>query len=84
MEKHMPGIIPVACWDHARRYFDASDEHPSASAEALAYIKRLYKIERGIKEASVEERANWNGKAKPCPSSWNSRPGWKVIRSSTP
>ncbi|MCB1100577.1 MAG: IS66 family transposase, partial [Verrucomicrobiae bacterium] len=57
MGKAHPGIIPVACWDHARRYFtDASDEHPSASAEALAYIKRLYKIERSLKEASVEER----------------------------
>ena len=57
MGKEHQGIIPVGCWDHARRYFtDASDEHPSASAEALAYIKRLYKIERGLKEASVEER----------------------------
>lgn len=57
MGKEHKGIIPVACWDHARRYYtDASDEHPSASAEALAYIKRLYKIERGIKEVSVEER----------------------------
>ena len=57
MGKEHPGIIPVGCWDHARRYFtDASDEHPNASAEALAYIKRLYKIERSLKEASVEER----------------------------
>lgn len=51
------GITAVACWDHARRYFtDASDEHPSATAEALAYIKRLYKIEKSLKEASVKER----------------------------
>lgn len=51
------GITAVACWDHARRYFtDASDEHPSACAEALAYIKRLYKIERRLKAAGVTER----------------------------
>ncbi len=57
MGKAHPGITPVACWDHARRYYvDASDEHPSASAQALAYIKRLYKIERSLKEANAEER----------------------------
>ena len=57
MGKSHEGITAVACWDHGRRYFtDASEEHPSASAEALAYIKRLYKIEREFEESSADER----------------------------
>lgn len=54
---HRDGVIEVACWDHGRRYFvDASDEDPSAAAEALAHIKLLYKVERELVQEDAERR----------------------------
>jgi len=42
-----PGVVEVGCMDHARRYFtDASGNDPILCAEALAYLKRLYQLER--------------------------------------
>jgi transposase len=51
------GVVEVGCWDHARRYFaDASDNDPWLCAEALTYIRRLYRVERRAAALSPEER----------------------------
>jgi transposase len=51
------GVVEVGCWDHARRYFtEASANDPRLCTEALAYIKRLYRVERRAKGMSPEER----------------------------
>jgi len=46
-------VIEVACWAHARRkFFDAMKADPMRAQVALAYIRRLYEIEkrgRGLK-----------------------------------
>ena len=40
-------VVEVACWAHARRkFYDARNSDPRASAEALAQIKLLYAVER--------------------------------------
>lgn len=44
-------IIEVLCWAHARRkMFDAQDTDAARAAVALAYIRRLYQVERLAKE----------------------------------
>jgi transposase len=49
--RRMEGVVLAGCWDHARRYFvDACGEDAKPAAEALSYIKRLYKIEKGLKD----------------------------------
>jgi hypothetical protein len=52
---HARGIIEVACWAHARRkFYDARATDPERSHAALAWIGRLYDIERvakGIRSA---------------------------------
>ena len=51
------GVREVGCWDHARRYFtDASANDPRLCAEALAYIRRLYRLERRAEGKSASER----------------------------
>jgi len=72
-----PGIVHAGCWAHARRKFDEilkanpggkDPKKPSSAETALAYIRRLYVIERAANEAGltgaalVEERRT---KAKP-------------------
>jgi len=58
-------ITPLGCWDHARRKFkEAQDaqpkgkknQKPSKADMALAFINKLYLIERGIKEASIDDK----------------------------
>lgn len=50
-------IIEVACWAHARRKFnDAKATDKPRGHEALAFIGRLYEIERIAKEKSAKER----------------------------
>jgi transposase len=40
-------VIEVACWAHARRkFFDAMKVDPKRAQVALAYIRRLYEIEK--------------------------------------
>ena len=52
-----PGIVECGCWDHARRYFtEASHNDPVLCSEALAYIKRLYALERRAKEKPPDDR----------------------------
>jgi transposase len=51
-------ILEVACWAHARRrFFKCKDSDFRNSAQALAYIKLLYKIERDARELEPAERA---------------------------
>lgn len=41
-------VVQVSCWAHARRkFFEAKESHPAAH-EALAYIQRLYAIEKEL------------------------------------
>ena len=48
-------VIEVACWAHARRKFVESESSDSLrSLTAVAWIKRLYDIERKAKEAGLE------------------------------
>lgn len=58
-------ITSVGCWDHARRKFkDAQtaqpkkrkNQKPTKADVALAYINKLYRIEREIKELSTHEK----------------------------
>ncbi len=56
------GLIHAGCWTHARRGFDAArkllpdPQSRSRAGIALELIGKLYLIERGLKEASNEER----------------------------
>jgi transposase len=51
------GVIEVACWAHARRKFsDAKDTDRDRGQAALAFIGRLYDVERATKERSAQER----------------------------
>jgi hypothetical protein len=44
-------IIEVLCWAHGRRkYFDAQDTDAARATVALAYIRRLYQVERQAKQ----------------------------------
>lgn len=44
-------IVEVLCWAHARRkMFDAQDTDAARATVALAYIRRLYQVERRAKE----------------------------------
>jgi transposase len=56
------GIVHAGCWAHARRKFDEVQKSapsgkdakkPSTADTALAYIRRLYRIERDAKEAGL-------------------------------
>jgi len=44
-------VTEVLCWAHARRkFFDAQDSDAARATVALAYIRRLYQVERQAKE----------------------------------
>jgi transposase len=44
-------VIEVLCWAHARRkFFDAQESDQARATVALAYIRRLYQVERQAKE----------------------------------
>jgi transposase len=44
-------VIEVLCWAHARRkFFEAADSDTARATMALAYIRRLYQVERQAKE----------------------------------
>lgn len=46
----------VACWAHARRkFFEARNLAPELCHEALAFIARLYEVEREGKDRSLDE-----------------------------
>lgn len=51
------GVIEVACWAHARRKFnDARQTDKDRGQAALAFIARLYEVERSAKEMSAQDR----------------------------
>ena len=51
-------VIEVACWAHARRYFfEARKTDHRNSAQALAYIKMLYDVEKDAGNLPPGERA---------------------------
>lgn len=60
-------VIEVACWAHARRKFDeASSSRPEEAIEIIAYIARLYRVERECREMAPQDRYRIrNQKAKP-------------------
>lgn len=54
-------LAHLGCWAHARRYFkEASDVQPKGKTgkpeQALAYIQKLFKIERELKGATTQEK----------------------------
>lgn len=50
-------VKQVLCWAHARRkFFEAKETKPREAHEALAWIARLYEIEREAKSAADEQR----------------------------
>ena len=51
------GIIEVACWAHARRYWHKAKEQDAARAHhVLAFVSRLYEVERAVRESPAEVR----------------------------
>jgi transposase/uncharacterized coiled-coil protein SlyX len=51
------GVREAGCRDHARRYFvEASANDPRLCAEALAYIRLLYRVERRAKGETAAAR----------------------------
>ena len=51
------GLIEVACWSHARRYyFKALDSDQARMGPALLLIAQLYRVEKQAREWSPEER----------------------------
>ena len=53
-----PGIRRAGCWAHCRRYFfEALTSDRDRATTAMAYIRRLFEIEREIKDKDAAERA---------------------------
>jgi transposase len=51
------GLIEVACWSHARRYyFKALDSDQARMGPVLLLIAQLYRVEEQAREWSAEER----------------------------
>lgn len=49
-----PDITTLACWAHARRYFDQAQKNdPKRAEQALILIQKLYKIEREAREDNL-------------------------------
>lgn len=48
----------AGCWSHARRYFDRARTTPESDPveQALAYVKRLYRVEDEAEELTSESR----------------------------
>jgi len=57
--KDMPGIIHVGCFAHVRRkFFEAEkiSEQGKTAKEALEYIRKLYRIERELREEKEKRK----------------------------
>ena len=55
----LPGIIHVGCLAHARRrFFEASKatKTPQSAEVGLSYIRRLYEIEKTLREKKLEDK----------------------------
>lgn len=54
---HRAGVIELACWFHARRYFWRSiPSDPNRATEALSLISLLFKIDRECRDLPLPER----------------------------
>ncbi len=52
-------VTEVACWAHARRkFYDARSSDPELSAQALAYVRLLYDVEKQAKESAEKAQAD--------------------------
>ena len=52
--ERMEGITMYGCWAHARRKFvDALQEDEKRAAEAILYIRKLYKVEEDVDNAGL-------------------------------
>ena len=50
-------IVEVACWAHCRRYWHKAKEQDAARAHhVLAYISRLYEVERATRDCDASTR----------------------------
>src|SRR5205814_6458334 len=50
------GIVEVACWAHARRkFFEACDKDRLRAGTAIAWIRRLYAVEKELRERCAGE-----------------------------
>jgi transposase len=59
---HERGLIEVGCWAHARRkFYDARSSDPNRSHAALAWIGRLYEVEREANVAIAERLSREGG-----------------------
>ncbi len=55
--KHKEGVTHLACWAHARRYFERALEQDRSRAEyALEKIQKLYQIERELAGKDKEQK----------------------------
>ncbi|WP_089610479.1 IS66 family transposase [Dehalobacterium formicoaceticum] len=60
----IPGVKPVGCFAHARRYFSdalkalpkGSDQTSSVAKEGLDYCNQLFHLEQGFKDLDADER----------------------------
>ncbi len=51
------GIIEVACWAHCRRYWHkAKEQDPDRAHHVLAFVSRLYEVERATRDCDVKTR----------------------------
>ena len=51
------GIVEVACWTHCRRYWHkAKEQDPTRAHHVLAYISRLYEVERATRGCDAQAR----------------------------
>lgn len=51
------GVIEVACWAHCRRYWHkAKEQDPTRAHHVLAYVSRLYEVERATRDCDAQTR----------------------------
>ena len=51
-------VVEVACWAHCRRYWNKAKEQDASRAHhVLAYITRLYEVERATRDCDTATRA---------------------------
>ena len=60
---HSDAVIAVGCWAHARRKFKDAEKAQGKKAspklmQAIAYIQKLYAVEKSVKDSRPNERLN--------------------------
>jgi transposase len=60
---HRRGLVQVGCWAHARRkYHDCRTSDPERSHAAIAWIGRLYAVEKEAREGSWDDARLMNAR----------------------